>query len=916
MNNFKAKSHYDSPCDSDNDWTESSGDSKYSDSESSVPEWDSDIGEDGELVYIKLKKDDTNPAEATAPLLENCEAFKLRNNFKRSSARHSTKGSIFKVLKSRKPKNAENAQLRKKNESGQSDQSLLAGGNNQLVVIQVSKNMIFSSEKNCQLERLFGISVETYSDGKTLVISDFLPEAQHIYSSKVEKGYHLYKINGIEVNTCNINMVLQRVTEDPDNIKLTFRVKNEEIYFHTEKLLTMKDGPDNTVSQFIKESKCSVIYISNNNAELDTNDDKGVLYCYPRPFSHNFLYNTRGAYMTLNHLAPKSLGTSDPITTTVINNNILINIAYTVNSNDLLLVAFPNSKVDLFATKKVIVHIVKLLEFLYGSLKTCFTKSNNIDKLDCLFSRIFITLLLDKQNDTSNLQNRRNEKNSIKFEDLVAAHSVPLPMDVKIQIDEAIAELEAADYREWTDDIDTYQRLYTIVGASLYYSGHLLSSHLQDDDQKEIHALLWFNGILKLSEEKDIEQFIMWKEVFISEHRKQVAGDIKEYRIPDGRWFILVVGKGHFILATLMEAGGCTEDAVGTTPPSPFYVEECESCVQTLYDVELDKYLSRWLAHNSRPQIQTSPETLTRQGKKIRDHLSKSTDTLKLSTLKLAKSQLDLKKRHNSSEQINLGSSTSETSINTSYVGSHHNIHSLHSQWYNPPQKSYRHSSNLDVSYSEDSNSCKSNSEISDERVQGRRADREQRSRRDSSGSDSDWDRQEGSRASGSIDMSDVRKSLLHEINHVTTHRITAGEENVLFHFVQLESERGVLLAPLKTIESQCNNALYAHIMKTFRSASKKIHELLQHSIRFKKDTPSNHLNKILVAVKEYGMLFQAPQEVLSECGLSKKNTEPYLFWVVGCIFSEPEPRELYLCYHESVPQDLTEVAYLLSYLE
>ena len=32
------------------------------------------------------------------------------------------------------------------------------------------------------------------------------------------------------------------------------------------------------------------------------------------------------------------------------------------------------------------------------------------------------------------------------------------------------------------------------------------------------------------------------------------------FRIPDGRWFILVVGKGHFILATLMEAGGCTED--------------------------------------------------------------------------------------------------------------------------------------------------------------------------------------------------------------------------------------------------------------------------------------------------------------------------------------------------------------------
>lgn len=38
------------------------------------------------------------------------------------------------------------------------------------------------------------------------------------------------------------------------------------------------------------------------------------------------------------------------------------------------------------------------------------------------------------------------------------------------------------------------------------------------------------------------------------------------FSIPDGRWFILVVGKGHFMLATLMEAGGCTEDVSHSLP--------------------------------------------------------------------------------------------------------------------------------------------------------------------------------------------------------------------------------------------------------------------------------------------------------------------------------------------------------------
>lgn len=51
---------------------------------------------------------------------------------------------------------------------------------------------------------------------------------------------------------------------------------------------------------------------------------------------------------------------------------------------------------------------------------------------------------------------------------------------------------------------------------------------------------------------------------------------------------------------------------------------------------------------------------------------------------------------------------------------------------------------------------------------------------------------------------------------------------------------------------------------------------------RFKKDTPSAHLNKILVAVKEYGMLFQVPEEIINRNAVSRKNNEPFRFWIVG----------------------------------
>lgn len=903
MNSFDNIVNYESPCDTDNDWA-SSDSSKYSDTESSVPEWDSDVEEDGELVYIKIR----TPAEKTdsgkAPLLENCESFKLRNDFKRTSTRRSTKGRLFKVLKPRKSKDVFG-----KNGNGESSESsknmIKPSEDNSAVVIQVKRNMLCNSERNCQIEKHFGISIETESDGKSLIVSHVLPEALSLYGSKIDKGYKLTKVNGVDIHSYNVSSVLTRVLEDVENPKLTFQSPSKDKWnVDIEKLLTMKTTDD--FIQIIKESMFSVLYICCNDMEIDSNDDKGVLYCFPRPYNQNFLYNTRGAYVTLNHLIPKSLGTSTPLSSTILFNGELMNVVFVTNKNDLFLIAFPNKLVNLFAAKQAIHDIFRVLELLYGSLKKAFTKPHNVHKLDCLFARIILLYLSKTNNNKLTVISEHTVKDYCFEEALPTAHSITLPREAVIQIDDAITELEAADYREWTDDIMNFQRVYTVVGSCLYYEGHLLSTHLQDNDLIEINAFLKLNGVLKLSTLKDIEKLVIWKEIFIYEFRN--GSNNNEYRIPDGRWFLLIVGKGRFILATIMEAGGCTEDTIAVTAPSPFYVEECESCLDLLYEVGLDKFLSAWLKSNTRPQVEMRPECLTKHGKKMRD-VTKA-DATKASS-KLQDARTDIKKRHHSSEQINLGSSTSENSINN--FTNHNNMY----QWYNGAQK-YRHSSNLDISYSEDSNSLKSNSEISgEERVQGRRADREQRNRRDSSGSDSDWDRQNGSRASGSLDLSDIRKSLLADINSVAVHRITAGDENVLFHFVQLESEKGVLLAPVKNIQEISNSILYEHIMKVFRAASTKIHVLLQNSIRFKKSITSTiPLNKTLVAVKEYGMLFQVPQDVLNKSGVNKKQSEVFQFWVVGCVFSEPEPRELYICYHESVPQDVTEMAYLLSYLE
>lgn len=319
--------------------------------------------------------------------------------------------------------------------------------------------MIFSSEKNCQIEKLFGLSLETHADGKTLTVADFLTEARAIYTPKIKKGYYLSKINGVDVNSYNINNILQRVVEDHNSPKLTFQVPSDGFNVDLEKLLRSKNAPENSLTHLVKESLCSVLYICCNDIEYNSNDDKGVLYCYPRPFNQNFLYNTRGAYVTLNHLAPKSLGTSEPTNSTVLHNNTFINVTYTLHYNDLLLVAFPNKDIDLFGAKKVIADIVRLLEFLYGSLKSSFTKPNNVDKLDSLFARMFVNLIINnKGNKDDGIGNV-----GLYFEDMLAAHSVPLPLEVKVQVDDAITELEAADYREWVNKFFYYNFIVTLM---------------------------------------------------------------------------------------------------------------------------------------------------------------------------------------------------------------------------------------------------------------------------------------------------------------------------------------------------------------------------------------------------------------------------------------------------------------------
>lgn len=85
---------------------------------------------------------------------------------------------------------------------------------------------------------------------------------------------------------------------------------------------------------------------------------------------------------------------------------------------------------------------------------------------------------------------------------------------------------------------------------------------------------------------------------------------------------------------------------------------------------------------------------------------------------------------------------------------------------------------------------------------------------------------QDSQRSSSGFDVADMSETLLREVSDVLPSKITAGSENVLFHYVQIEVGQGILLAPTGLVSND-------PIIRAFRKTALLIHNILQNTIRF-----------------------------------------------------------------------------------
>ncbi|XP_011494258.1 PREDICTED: protein inturned [Ceratosolen solmsi marchali] len=890
-------------------WASDSGSSSgsyYSNASSSVIEWESEISPTGEVFYIeslmesfaalnsnKAREDNhyaSSPPELTRR--RSTRAGKLIRLLKRrESYRHSVRMS---GLASELRQNHESiSKMHRERENFIRDDYKMGE--------KYSVNIWVEPEKRHKLgrratacEAYLGIIPCVASDKSKIIVAGFVPDGEALKTKEINVGDWLQSINSKDVNKYTINTILSRIVS-PTNIHCQFQRTcldgNYENYPATmscpnqsvlARQLTDKEESTILMESLIKES-LGVIFIKTKEFSEGESDMQGVLYSFPRTktkSTQSFLSITKGAFITLNHMLPDIVG-AQPISTTVSTSTGLTHIIYFSYKDELLLIAVPDKCCNKQEAMEHSMDIVCTLSFMNESILTCFEKEENHLHLDHFFYLFFSRLYKDKV--VASKANSENLKTNVNIDDLSKydfsfllpiVNLVQLPRDAQIQIDAALSEMEAMDYRDWNQDPMECQRLYTIIGSCLYHRRHLLGSHLPAEDLIQIHSFLRRHGILHLINSEDVKSLVIWNKVYPSSsvNRKLQWQDESAYSLTY-RWFLLIVGYGHNLLAVILESGGCTAILEEHSGPDIFYVEEAQETLKHIRKIGISALAEKWINANAKPEI-IVPQ--------------KETTLSKLSSPSIAENIVGFMKTNQSKSISSLNHNVTKVPYD--------NISMTKSRVSEESRVDFNAGYSLEASRDSPSQDSLSQvSEMSDQAapILGRRATRERSNAlltRYSDDSDSDLDNDQ----TGISEISNIRENLLHQAEYIVPKIVTTGNKNSLVYYVHIDLFEGVLI-------SSRVNELDSEFLSNLNGCAQMIHKLLSDTKRYKKllthDAGKSVINKSLIAIKEHGILLE---------------WENCTYWIVGRLYNSPRPKELYICYQDCAPQNLIEMAFRL----
>ncbi|XP_056419680.1 protein inturned isoform X1 [Hyla sarda] len=774
-------------------------------------------------------------------------------------------------------------------------------------------------EKLCLLQRLLGIVHQSSKNSKRLekqggsatlhqwttmeklVVHGFIPDSPSIRCGQILIGDALVAVNDVEVNTENIERVLSCIP-GPMQVKLTFETTVFDAQTPSPSINYVPQPPMNNMTkliwgeehtnyqQILQDLPHIIMYLTLRLDSDSSKEEQEILYQYPVSEASQKLKSIRGLFLTLSDMLQNVTGACI-VSTSLILNKKLVHVSYWKESEHLFLICLPAERISLLHLKNMTADVVRTLKFMYTSLDRAFCQAENVPRLDHFFSLFFQRTVRLSILSASTSQ-------GAQFYDACSAHltdNLPgvrwlsLPEDIKTEIDTVLSDLEALDFAELSEDYYEMRRLYMILGTCLFYKGYLLSNHLPKEDLIDVALYCRHYYLLSLASER-IGQLVVWREVYPHDHLEKYGSLSRDkYNQPEARYFLLIVGLKHFMLCSLLEAGGCASKAVGNPGPDYIYVDQLKACLLQLE--MLDTSIEERLNASPNPCLSCADWFLPSARDKFHNVVS-SVMMNKLQTPKKANqslskkglipdTQTSLKTRRPSPTRSSGGSDNGSDCLgeNTG-VGSH---------------------STPDLT-----------------RKFGRR---------ESQGSGGS----EGSGGSGGVlkiskkkytlpnpfNLGSLRKNLSERQTEdlYNTVKLTSGSENTLFHYIYLETVQGVFICPTHKEVEDLSGAIHPLLIKNFHRCCLSIRSLFQQTL-----TEERHSNSKadvckdftgLGPVKEHGVLFECSPENWTD---QKKSPPKMSYWVIGRLFLQPQPQEFYVCFHDSVTEVAVELAFKLSF--
>ncbi|KAL1777598.1 inturned isoform X2 [Sigmodon hispidus] len=883
------------------------------------PEWLDSVQRNGELFYLELSEDEEESLlpEEKEPQTVNHVRFSekeiiIEEDDSRERKKYEPKLKRFtKILKSKRllPK-----RYHKKSGNEDGPVSILKHQSNQrtgvtvqqrykdvTVYINPKKLTVMKGREQLKLlEVLVGIIHQTkwswrrsgkQADGERLVVHGLLPGGSAMKSGQVLVGDVLVAVNDVDVTSENIERVLSCIP-GPMQVKLTFEnayavkkettePKKKKTQSSTNDLVRLLSGSESEgIQHSVLGTPHITMYLTLQLQSEVSKEEQEILYHYPVSEASQKLKSVRGIFLTLCDMLESVTGTQ--VTSSSLHlNGKQIHVAFLKESDKLLLIGLPADEVPLPQLRNMIEDVAQTLKFMYGSLDSAFCQVENTPRLDHFFSLFFQRALQpDKLNLSPNSSAQQYDAASaVLLDSLPGVRWLTLPQELKVELDSVLSDLEAADFEELSEDYYDMRRLYTILGSSLFYKGYLVCSHLPKDDVVEIAAYCRQYCLLPLAAKQRIGQLIIWREVFPRYHLQPPAdSDTKVFQEPEGRYFLLIVGLRHYMLCVLLEAGGCTSKATGNPGPDCIYVDQVRMALNQLEGV--DSRIEERLASSPGPCLSCADWFLA-----AREKADSLTTSPVLSRLQ--------------------GSTKTATS-----PACRRTFFSDYSFKARKPSPS-RSSGGCEPG--EDGEGVGPSLHTTPDAI---------RKQRECDGSEDNMTLLKLARKKSTLPnpfhLGNLKKELSEkELEVYNTMKLTSGPENTLFHYVALETMQGIFITPTHEEVAQLGGIVHTQLIKNFHQCCLSIRALFQQTLKEEKKKAlcggdgleSADSVSSLTPVKEHGILFECSPENWTD---QKKPPPVTAYWVVGRLFLHPKPQELYVCFHDSVPEIAIEMAFKL----